>query len=83
MTNLKRIRLLSEIKQCDLAKMCGVSAPLICRVENGQQEPYPALRKRISIALGALTYAPIVFLTCKTLILDLNGCPLRICTHRL
>ena len=51
-SRVRAVRLALGIPLRRLAAQVGVGAPTLSRAERGQQPFYPALRKRVSAALG-------------------------------
>ncbi len=52
MQALKTYRERTKTTQAELARLCGVSQPTICDIENGNQTPSVELLKRISKVTG-------------------------------
>lgn len=52
MTNCKRLLLLAEIPQVEIARKLGVSLQLVNQVVNGKREGYPKIKAGISRASG-------------------------------
>lgn len=52
MTKIEFVRRQKGLTQVGLAKLIGVSGPVIVQVERGYRKPWPKIRKGIAEALG-------------------------------